>query len=205
MKFKEYILSESSTGQLLTKEFLKVNALSREVDMAVYIKDNNIYIKDDDVLAIENFNKLTYDECLQLLKDFITKNYMHEYDLAERLHLLTYTIASDKDTDLYIRRNSRIYQHKPLICMVSNIDNHKYIIGYHAADINKAAEYIGLPKEGYELYIFDGKFEGTKATLENGITAYVIAPHYPIRKADGNTEVIIAGQSFNIRHIRRQL
>ena len=205
MKFIDYLVEQNDTPQLLTVEFLKANVLSREVEMQVYIKDNCIYIKDDQKLAVKDYHNYNYPEVLQLLKDFITKNYMAEFDLAERIPLLSYTISHDKETDLYLRRTSRIYQHKPLICAVSDIDEHNYIIGYHANNIDKAAEYIGLPKEGYTLYILDGKFEASKTVLDNGITAYVIAPHYHIRKADGNTEVTIAGQQLDIKHIRRQI
>lgn len=203
MKFQDY-LNEEKFGAPYNDTFT-TQMLSKEVGMPVYIIDGDIYIKNKDIMAISHYIEYSQAEITQILKDFIAKNFNEEYDILERIPLLQYMVDHDKDTDLYIRKFSRCYAHKPLICTVADVNNHNYIIGYHASNINKAAEYIGLPKEGYSLYVLDGKFEAVRATLHNGVTAYVISPYYDIRKSDGNTEVTIAGQVYNVKHIRRKL
>ncbi|MEG1008756.1 MAG: Ig-like domain-containing protein, partial [Clostridia bacterium] len=72
----------------------------------------------------------------------------------------------------YLNARSRIYQHKPLVCLIKNIETHNYIIGYHHKDINVVLDYIGDPKEDYMIMILDGKFKATKTILDNGIIGY---------------------------------
>ena len=186
--------------------YIKNTTLSRDVGDDVYIKDNNIYMKDDDSKVLVNIDSYSYKSIVQLIKDYITKNYECEYELGDRIPLLMYMVSNDADTDQYLLDRSRIYQHKPLLCLVrDDFENHSYIIGIHHRDINKAGEYIGLPKEGYSLYILDGKFTGTKTRLMNGITAYIIDPSYHIRNSDGMTTITVAGSDIKVKHIRRQL
>lgn len=203
MKFIHYLAEIVDTNKEV--QTIRANKLSQDVGMKVYIKGNHIYIKDDDSIAVHDFLNYMYTDVVQILKDYIIKNYMPTYNLKDRIPLLLNTPSNDPETDLYLLRASRTYQHKPIICSVSNIDDHNYIIGYHATDLNKAAEYIGLPKEGHTLYILDGKFVAAKAQIDSDVTAYVISPNYRIRKADGNTEITIADVTLDIKHIRRQL
>lgn len=194
MKFAEFM-----------EKRLTISQLSDIVDVDLYVKDSDIYIKHDDSIAVKDYIQYNNVKLIQLLSDFVDKKYAKSFELKDRLQLLTYTENSDTDVDQYLNARSRIYQHKPLVCLIKNIETHNYIIGYHHKDINVVLDYIGDPKEDYMIMILDGKFKATKTILDNGIIAYVMSKEYSLRKSDGVTEVSINSKEYRLKHIRRKI
>lgn len=195
MKYKDYI-NESKTN--MEKE------LSMLVDMDVIIKGDKIYTKDDNKLIIQNINKMNYDSVIQSVIDFIDKNYPNEFDLEDSIQSLIYTQVPIKQVDELLLK-PRTYNHKPLYCITSNdTKNHGYIVGF-TGKLNNIIDTIGLPKEGYSIYILDGKFEAIKTRLDNGLLAYVISPSYNIRISDGLDTINLYGKEYKVKHIRRKI
>lgn len=195
MKYKDYI-NESKTN--MEKE------LSMLVDMDVIIKGDKIYTKDDNKLIIQNINKMNYDSVMQSVIDFIDKNYPNEFDLEDSIQSLIYTQVPIKQVDELLLK-PRTYNHKPLYCITSNdTKNHSYIVGF-TGKLNNIIDTIGLPKEGYSIYILDGKFEAIKTRLDNGLLAYVISPSYNIRISDGLDTINLYGKEYKVKHIRRKI
>lgn len=199
MKFFEYLLSESINNSDITR-------MNKELDKRVIMIGNSLKVKEDNRVIIDNIRDMKYEDVLQKAKDFIDKNYAEEYNLKDKLNFLTYTEVINNDVDLHLSVNSRLYSHKPLICFIRNdISHHRYVIGYHHEDIQKAVDYIGSPKEGYTIKILDGKFKATKVKLDDGITAYVLDYYYPLRHSDGSDELYVGEELKRIKHIRRKI
>ncbi len=197
MKFSEFILESNK---------ISINKISQEVDEELYIKSGSIYAKRDDSLIISNFLKYPYPELIQKVKDHIDKNFDNEFDIGDRLDFLTYTKNRDLDVDQFIQDHSRVFQEKPLIGFISDdISNHGYIIGYHGKSLQQIVDFIGLPKSGYNIVIFDGKFKAVKSKLKDNIVAYLISPDYEVRKSDGCDELMVGNEVQNIYHIRRKI
>lgn len=194
MKFTEFM-----------EKRLNITQLSDIVDVDLYVQDSDIYIKHDDSIAVKDYIQYNNAKLIQLLSDFVDKKYAKNFELKDRLHLLTYTESNDSEVDQYINARSRVYQHKPLVCLIKNIESHNYIIGYHHKDINVVLDYLGDPKADYSLMILDGKFKATKTILDNGIIAYVMSKEYSLRNADGVTDISINNKEYQLKHIRRKI
>lgn len=195
MKFGDYI-----------KKFVpSMKKLSELVDEELYLVKRSIYVKRDDSMIVDDYTKYSYEQVVQMIRDYISKNFNNEFDITDSIDFLTYTKTRVKDIDEHLSSDSRVYQHKPLICFISDdFDDHGYIVGYTSKDLQKVIDYMGSPKSGYSLYVFDGKFEGMKAKINSvGIDVYVIDPGYRIRHADGVTEFNVDGLDMKIKHVRR--
>lgn len=180
------------------------SSLSTFADEPVYIKGKNIYVKKDDVLIVKDFAQYNDDVLKQKVKDYIDKHYPVDFELEDSIDSLIYTVVPNKTIDELLLK-SKEYSHKPIYCIASNnIDNHHYVVGF-TGNINKIKDVIGLPKEGYSLYILDGKFEAIKTKLDNGLLAYVISPSYKLKNSDGMDELEISDNIFKVKHIRRNL
>lgn len=196
MKFIEFI-NESR---------FSISKLSIDVEEDLYIKDGNIYAKRNDQLVIANYSSYQEQDLIQRVTDFVDKHFDNEVDFTNRIEFLTYTSQRDSEFDQYSQDRSRIYQEKPLIGFISNeFENHGYIVGYHGKSLQDTLDYIGLPKAGYDVYIFDGRFKGTKIKLKNGIYCYIIDPSYPIKISDGCTELNFGDDLKKVYHVRRKI
>lgn len=195
MKYKDYI-NESNVDL--------ESVLSKSADMDVVIKGNSVYTKDDNKLIIKDIHKLSVETVTQKVIDHIDKNYPNTFDLEDSIQSLIYTQVPNKQVDELLLK-PRLYSNKPLICITSNdIENHGYVVGF-TGNINNIIDTIGLPKEGYSIYILDGKFEAIKTRLDNGLLAYVISPSYSLRKADGMDVIELYDNEYKVKHIRRNL
>lgn len=195
MKYKDFITESSNSLEA---------ELSKLADMDVYIKGNRIFIKADNKLVLSNINKLNLETIKQKVIDFVDKTYPNEFDLEDSIQSLFYTQTPNKQVDELLLK-PRLYSDKRLYCISSNnLDHHGYIVGF-TGNINSIIDTIGLPKEGYSIFILDGKFEAIKTKLDNGLTAYVISPSYKIRHADGLDTITLYDNEYKVKHIRRKL
>lgn len=195
MKFKDFINEDNASLEA---------KLSKLANMHIIIKNNKIYTKDDDKLILADINKLNHQTIEQKVIDYVDKHYPNEFELEDSIQSLFYTQVPNKQVDELLLK-PRTYTHKPLYCISSNdIDNHGYVVGF-SGNLNTIIDTIGLPKEGYSIYLLDGTFEGVKTRLDNGLLAYVISPSYKLRLADGLDVIKLYNDDYKVKHIRRNL
>lgn len=192
-------------SQFLVESNIKVEVdISTFADEPVYIKGKNIYVKRDDKLVIKDYHKYDLHTLKQKVKDFADKHYPADFDLEDSIDSLIYSIIPNKTIDELLLK-SREYNHKPLYCIASDdIKHHNYVVGF-TGNLNNIKDTIGLPKEGYSIYILDGKFKAIKTRLDNGLLAYVISPSYKLKDADGMDELEISNNIYKVKRIRRNL
>lgn len=196
MKYSEF-LTEKNQAKI-------EDELSIFADEPLYIKGKNIYVKKDDKLIIKNYSNYNDSTLKQKVKDIVDKNYAVEFDLDDSIDSIIYTIIPNKNVDELLTYTKE-YNHKPVYCIASNdINNHHYVVGF-TGNINNIKDVIGLPKEGYSIYILDGKFEAIKTKLDNGLLVYVISPSYKLKISDGMDEIEISNNIYKVKHIRRNL
>lgn len=197
MKFSHF-LKEDYDNKLIN--LLKKN---KKIDREIYIKDDSIFIKKDHSLAIKNISSKSVEQIEQHIIDYIDKNYYEEFNLNNHLNMLTYTDVRNTEID-HLLLKSKTYTNKPLLCLVHNNKKGKYIVGY-AGNFDKIVAKLGFPKQEYSYVVLYGKFDAIKSTTSDGITGYVISPDYEIRKADGITNLIVSGNQYLAKHIRRKI
>lgn len=192
-------------SQFLNESNAKVeNELSAFADEPLYIKGKNIYAKRDDKLIVKNYHQYADHSLKQKVKDHIDKHYPADFDLEDSIDSLIYSTLPNKAVDEMLVK-AREYSHKPVYCIASDdIEKHNYVIGF-TGSLNNIKNTIGLPKEGYSIYILDGKFKAIKTRLDNGLLAYVISPSYKLKNADGMDELEISNNVYKVKHIRRNL
>jgi len=195
MKYSQFLIESSTKIE---------NELSAFVDEPLYIKNKNIYVKRDDKLIIRNFHRYNNDVLFQKVKDYVDKHYPVDFDLEDSIDSLIYSTLPNKTVDDLLF-NAREYNHKPVYCIATNnIHDHNYVVGF-TGSLNNIKNTIGLPKEGYSIYILDGKFKAIKTRLDNGLIAYVISPSFKLKLADGMDELEISNNVYKVKHIRRNL
>lgn len=193
MNFKQFINKKIS-----------IKKLSLEVEEDLYIQNDNIYVKRDKKLIVNDYIHYEYDNLVQLIKDRLSKNYSEEFDLKDHVPTLFYTDTRNKEVDEYLESQSRLYSEKSLVTLVKDdVETYTYAVGIKPGSQKEISEYFGLPKHGYKLVILKGKFKGTKVILKNGLEAYVIS-NYKLRDADGVTSFTDStSKEQKIKHIRR--
>lgn len=196
MKYSQF-LTEISQAKVESE-------LSTFADEPLYIKGRNIYVKKDDELIIKNYKQYDDSTLKQKVKDVIDKNYAVEFKLDDTIQSLMYSIIPNKEIDDLLV-DCREYNHKPVYCIAPNdISKHNYIVGF-TGNINNIKDVIGLPKEGYSIYVLDGKFKAIKTKLDNGLLVYVLSPSYELKNSDGMDEIEISNNIYKVKHIRRKL
>lgn len=193
MRFKEFI-----------KPAFNIRDMSYDLDEELYIEKFSIKAKRNGATILDNYLDYSNEEIYSLIRDYISKTFNNEFDIRDRISLLTYSKNRDADTDEHLSVYSRSYMHKPMICLIADdFSDHGYIVCYSSRNLQNVIDYIGFPKEGYSFYIFDGKFVAAKAIINKSIDAYVIDPSYKIVLADGCNELLIGNNLTKIYHVRR--
>ena len=195
MKFNEFIIKKFS-----------IRKISIEVNEDLYIQGHDIYVKRDKRMIIQDYSQYDLPVLIQMIKDYLSKNYSEEFDLKDYIESIAYSENRIKEVDTHLLNNCRLYSDKSLITLIKD-DNETYIyaIGFKSESLDEIWDIVGLPKHGYSLKILKGKFRGTKTILPNGKEAYVISD-YELRNADGLTELEDkSGNIHKIKHIRRKI